>query len=125
MKRRRPERGPVLLFTGDGKGKTSAAMGTALRLAGRGKRVLVLQFAKPPGVSGEQRALKKLAPKVRVKALGKGWLDLSARPRRARDLDDIARQWDRARGAHIGRALGRGRARRAEFRRLRGVPAGE
>ena len=96
VRRQRAEKGPVLLFTGDGKGKTSAAMGTALRLAGRGKRVLVLQFAKPPGGSGEERALKKLAPEVRVKALGKCRLDLSARPRRVRDLDDVARQWDRA-----------------------------
>ena len=88
--------GAVLLFTGDGKGKTSAAMGTALRLAGRGNRVLVLLFAKRPGGSGEEFSLKKLGPRVVVKALGKDWLDLSSKPRPAKDLDDVARQWKRA-----------------------------
>ncbi len=96
MNRRAVDEGRVLLFTGDGKGKTSAAMGMVLRLAGRGKRVLVVQFAKPPGTSGEQRALRKLAPRVVVKPLGAGRLDLSAKPRRQRDLDDVAGQWHRA-----------------------------
>ncbi len=96
MSPRAPKTPRVLLFTGNGKGKTSAAMGAVLRLAGRGKRVLVLQFAKPPRGSGEELALRKLAPKVVVKPLGKGWLDLSAKPRQSGDLDDVARQWKKA-----------------------------
>jgi cob(I)alamin adenosyltransferase len=86
----------VLLFTGDGKGKTTAAMGQALRLAGRGRRVLIVQFVKRPGVSGEERAMRKLAPLVTFKALGKGWLDLSARPRRAIDVERVERSWREA-----------------------------
>jgi len=49
----------IHIYTGDGKGKTSAAMGLALRMAGHGKRVLLAQFLKD-GSSGELRALEKL-----------------------------------------------------------------
>lgn len=96
MGARRP-RGQVLLFTGDGKGKTSAAMGTVLRLAAAGRRVLVVQFAKRPGASGEQRALRKFAPKVVVQALGKaGWLKALDGSRRKAGCEEIVREWARA-----------------------------
>lgn len=49
----------IHIYTGDGKGKTSAAMGLALRMAGHGKRVLLAQFLKD-GSSGELLALEKL-----------------------------------------------------------------
>lgn len=54
------------LYTGDGKGKTTAAMGLALRAAGHGQRVLVAQFMKD-GTSGELAALAEL-PGVTVYA---------------------------------------------------------
>lgn len=47
------------LYTGDGKGKTTAAMGLALRVLGHGREVLIAQFMKR-GTSGELRALKEL-----------------------------------------------------------------
>ena len=49
----------IHLYCGDGKGKTTAAMGLALRMAGRGKRVVVAQFLKSAD-SGERRALAAL-----------------------------------------------------------------
>jgi hypothetical protein len=61
--------GLVHLYCGDGKGKTTAAMGLALRATGNGLRVLVVQFLKD-GQSGEIKALQTL-PGVRVLA-GKG-----------------------------------------------------
>lgn len=53
------ERGLVHLYWGDGKGKTTAAMGLAVRMLGRGRRVLLLQFLKGNG-SGERAALSLL-----------------------------------------------------------------
>ena len=49
----------IHIYTGDGKGKTTAAMGLALRMAGHGKRVLLSQFLKD-GSSGELKALRQL-----------------------------------------------------------------
>lgn len=51
------------IYTGDGKGKTTAAMGLATRMLGHGKKVLVAQFMKQPN-SGELKALKQLGALV-------------------------------------------------------------
>lgn len=49
----------IIIYTGNGKGKTTAALGLALRAAGWGKRVLIIQFLKKQ-VSGEVKLIKKL-----------------------------------------------------------------
>ena len=70
---RRPaawERGYVQLYTGDGKGKTSAALGLALRAAGAGLPVFIAQFAKGRP-SAERAALARLAPLVEVRPFGR------------------------------------------------------
>lgn len=51
--------GQIHVYTGDGKGKTTAAFGLAIRALGRGKRVAIIQFLKPKS-SGEIIALSKL-----------------------------------------------------------------
>jgi cob(I)alamin adenosyltransferase len=65
--------GRLLIFTGDGKGKTTAALGMALRGGGHGQKVLVLQFIKANPYSGELAALK-LIPGVEVRQTGLGFL---------------------------------------------------
>lgn len=66
-------RGFVQVYTGDGKGKTTAALGLALRAAGAGLRVFIAQFAK--GVrSGEHAALERLADRIAVQQYGRGCL---------------------------------------------------
>jgi cob(I)alamin adenosyltransferase len=68
-------KGLVQVYTGDGKGKTTAALGLALRAAGRGLRVLIVQFMKPPESTGEQFALPELGGRVEIRALGQPkWL---------------------------------------------------
>jgi cob(I)alamin adenosyltransferase len=63
--------GYVQVYTGDGKGKTTAALGLALRAAGAGLRVFVAQFIKGMEYS-EQRALVKLADAITIKQYGRG-----------------------------------------------------
>lgn len=55
-------RGLVHVYTGDGKGKTTAALGLALRAAGHGLRVCFIQFLKGDWDSGEREAAKRVSP---------------------------------------------------------------
>lgn len=66
-------RGLVIVFTGDGKGKTTAAMGLALRAAGGRMRVRIIQFIKGAWKTGEVEALRALAPSVEVTRAGLGF----------------------------------------------------
>jgi cob(I)alamin adenosyltransferase len=66
-------RGITLVFTGNGKGKTSAAMGLALRAAGNGMPVRVVQFIKGSWKTGERTAFTRSIPEVEIAAEGRGF----------------------------------------------------
>ncbi len=88
-------RGPLLIYTGDGKGKTTAALGEALRAVGRGLRVCVLQFLKGRQ-TGEILAAPRLAPDLTLVSLGRpGRMNLKA-PAPA-DLARVQGGWELAR----------------------------
>jgi cob(I)alamin adenosyltransferase len=63
----------ILIFTGDGKGKTTAALGMALRAAGHGMRTLVVQFIKADPSTGEVVACKAL-PGIEIVQAGRGFV---------------------------------------------------
>jgi len=65
------EKGLVQVYTGDGKGKTSAAFGLALRAIGRGLKVYIIQFIKGGFDYGELYVVDKL-PNITLKAFGRG-----------------------------------------------------
>ena len=65
--------GRRILFTGGGKGKTTAALGMVLRAAGHGRRCLVIQFIKSDRFTGEYHALAYF-PDVEIRRSGKGFV---------------------------------------------------
>ncbi|NIE70209.1 cob(I)yrinic acid a,c-diamide adenosyltransferase [Pantoea sp. Acro-807] len=85
-------RGIVMVFTGNGKGKTTAAFGTALRACGHGKKVAVVQFIKGEWPNGERNLLAQHGVEFQVMATGFTWETQS------RSTDTIACQqvWQQA-----------------------------
>lgn len=69
----------LLIFTGEGKGKTTAALGMALRASGHGMRTLMIQFIKANPSTGECNALKRL-PEVEMIQMGLGFVPSPSDP---------------------------------------------
>ena len=65
--------GLVMVYTGDGKGKTTAALGMAFRAVGRGWKVLMVQFMKGTWHYAELDTAKRLAPDLEIIPMGKGF----------------------------------------------------
>ena len=73
VEQRSREKGLILVFTGHGKGKTTAGLGLVLRTLGHGENVAVVQFIKGGWEPGEARALQSFGDQVRWHALGEGF----------------------------------------------------
>ena len=73
-------RGLVVVITGNGKGKTTSAMGMVLRACGHGLRSCIVQFMKGDLYSGEWDGVKRLGDLVELHATGKGFCGLRGNP---------------------------------------------
>jgi cob(I)alamin adenosyltransferase len=109
--RKRAIAGQTLVFYGDGKGKTSAAFGVALRAVGRGWKVLMIQYTKmgewPKGEPmGEIVGAQRLAPDFEVISTGIGFVNIFGDPFTFEEHRDAAQK---------GLALYREKAASAEY----------
>lgn len=76
----RERMGLVVVITGNGKGKTTSALGMVLRAVGHGMRVCLIQFMKGDMYSGEIDAIPRLAPLVEHHMTGKGFCGIRGNP---------------------------------------------
>lgn len=67
------EKGLLIVHTGPGKGKTTAALGLAIRALGHGMRVSIIQFVKGKRDTAERRILERFSPQLEIQALGEGF----------------------------------------------------
>ena len=74
-------KGITVVFTGNGKGKTSAALGIALRASGHGMKTLMIQFIKEKGRSGEQEVCPAINKDIEIYPFGMGFVFRGDDPR--------------------------------------------
>ncbi|MEC8688324.1 MAG: cob(I)yrinic acid a,c-diamide adenosyltransferase [Cyanobacteriota bacterium] len=96
VEERNQEKGLILVFTGQGKGKTTAGLGLVLRTLGHGERVAIVQFIKGGWEPGEARALKAFGDQVSWHALGEGFTWETQD--RERDQQLVEAAWETALG---------------------------
>ena len=89
-------RGLIMVNTGPGKGKTTAAMGTALRAVGNGMRVLMLQFLKGSWHYGELDAVKAFGDKFVMKQMGRGFVKVGGAETDPEDVRMVEEAWTEA-----------------------------
>ncbi|MGB7266549.1 MAG: cob(I)yrinic acid a,c-diamide adenosyltransferase [Terracidiphilus sp.] len=96
-------RGLILINTGPGKGKTTAALGTALRAVGCGMKVLVLQFIKGSWHYGELDAVeafgRDFVGKFLIKQMGRGFVKIGGAESDPEDVRLVQEAWEEAREA--------------------------
>jgi len=93
-----PRKGYVQIYTGNGKGKTTAALGLALRAAGRGLKTYIGQFMKGQPY-GELAAAKLLQPYITIEQYGKRSFVHVQNPPRQEDIDMARQGLEKARQA--------------------------
>ncbi len=89
-------RGLILINTGPGKGKTTAALGTAFRAAGNGMRVLILQFLKGSWHYGELDSALKMGPDFVIKQMGRGFVKVGGAETDPEDIKMVEDAWAEA-----------------------------
>ncbi len=92
-------RGLILINTGPGKGKTTAALGTGLRAVGNGMRVLMLQFLKGSWHYGELDATEAFNGNFVLKQMGRGFVKVGGAETDPEDIRMVEAAWAEAREA--------------------------
>ncbi|MCK9376781.1 MAG: cob(I)yrinic acid a,c-diamide adenosyltransferase [Syntrophobacterales bacterium] len=95
MTKNRLDQGLMQVYTGDGKGKTTCALGLALRAVGQGLKVFMVQFLKGRE-TGESLAAARLAPEMTLRYCGRPGL-VNLKSPAPEDLARVAQAWDLAR----------------------------
>ena len=86
------EKGFVIVYTGGGKGKTTAALGLALRAVGYKHKVCIIQFIKGSWHYGELDSAKRLEPELELVAVGKGFVGIMDDKSPREDHEKIAEE---------------------------------
>jgi cob(I)alamin adenosyltransferase len=89
-------RGLIIVNTGPGKGKTTAAMGTGLRAVGQGMRVLMLQFLKGSWHYGELDAVQAFGDKFVMKQMGRGFVKVGSEKPDPEDVRMVEEAWNQS-----------------------------
>jgi cob(I)alamin adenosyltransferase len=89
-------KGLIMVNTGPGKGKTTAAMGTALRAVGNGMRVLMLQFLKGSWHYGELDAVEAFGDRFVIKPMGRGFVKVGGAETDPEDIRLVEECWREA-----------------------------
>ena len=89
-------RGLIIVNTGPGKGKTTAAMGTALRAVGQGMKVLMLQFLKGSWHYGELDAVKAFGDRFVMRQMGRGFVKVGGAETDPEDVRMVEAAWSEA-----------------------------
>src|SRR5438477_7593152 len=92
------EKGLLIVYTGPGKGKTTAALGTAFRAVGQGMKVLMVQFIKGSWHYGELDAARMLGDaRFEIQPMGRGFVKIGAEKPEAEDVRLVEEAWSFAR----------------------------
>ena len=94
LKERSKEKGLIIINTGHGKGKTTAALGMGLRTIGHGHKVAIIQFIKGGWEPGESLALKMFGDKLKFHACGEGFTWETQN--RNKDINLVNSSWEKA-----------------------------
>lgn len=87
-------RGYLVVLTGDGKGKTTSALGMAVRAIGQGIKVIMLQFLKGTWKYGELETAGRLAPDLTIRPLGEGFVHVDPVNPDPKDVACAQRAWE-------------------------------
>ena len=90
------ERGLLIVYTGNGKGKTSAAMGVALRAVGQGFKILMIQFIKGSWHYGELDSAPMLGGAFEIRPMGRGFVKVGAEKPDPEDVRLTVEAWKAA-----------------------------